>query len=160
MVDVGYLIPQVRLRIGDVNPQSYRYLDEWIRTALIVAIRALGRRWDNKYLVTDGGIVYRNPNYTDFEFPEDPNSPETTIQPKDEYPIILQTAIVLVSGALENLAWNLGSWRDEEIYYSNTEAGRAVSELLRQLRDELDSILKPPQKKLARGTRVTILEAK
>jgi len=157
-VNISYLIPQVRLKVGDINAASYRYLDEWILLALVAAVRSLARRWDSKYLITDEGLISRNNEYLDFEFDEDELDTSTIVQEKDEEPIVLKAAIILVEGDLENSAWNLGSWRDAEIYYSNTESGRIRSGLIAGLKEDLDKILKPPSKRLVKGSKAIILE--
>jgi hypothetical protein len=58
-------------------------------------------------------------------------------------------SILIKTGELENLSWNLGAWRDAEISYSNIEAGRRKDSSLVRDWKELTSILKPPQKRLA-----------
>jgi hypothetical protein len=151
--NVDYLIPYLRLKLGDINPASYRYLDEWIKTSLLLSIRTLGRRWDNKYVVTDSGIVTRNITYIDWEFDESSG----TIQDKDENPILLQAALIILEGSLENSAWDIGSWRDAEISVSNIEQGRLRDGTIIKMQTELDSILKPPIKRLVRSSRRTLI---
>lgn len=153
-VSVDYLIPRLRLRIGDIDSSSYRYLDEWLIISLVSSIRGLERYWGSKYIITEGGYVSRNANYLDFEFPESSG----VIQKKDEEIIIIKAALIILEGSLENSAWNLGSWRDSEIYYSNTESARARGNTISKLQAELDSLIKPPIKRLVIGHRATILE--
>jgi hypothetical protein len=62
-------------------------------------------------------------------------------------------SIIILEGSLENNAWNLGSWRDAEISYSNIESGRVRDLNIKRLWDELMSLITPPTKKLARTTR-------
>ena len=50
-VNIEYLIDSVRLELGDLVPESYRYLDEWILASLIASVRTLSRRWSSKYFV-------------------------------------------------------------------------------------------------------------
>jgi hypothetical protein len=153
-VGVEYLIPYLRLKIGDVNPLTYRYLDEWLKLSLILSVKKLYRYWESKYLITDEGIVSRNENYSHFEF----NDNYGVIQQKDEDIIITMAAIVVLEGSLENSAWSMGSWRDAEISYSNIEQGRLRTETLRNLKAELDSMIKSPMKRLTKGSRASILE--
>lgn len=147
LINVDYLIDQVRVETGDLNPSSYRYLDEWISISLMAAVRSLSRRWSSKYLVTDDGEVSRNTNFPNFEFTEPP-----VIQEKDERPIVIAACIILLEGSLENSAYDISSWRDSELSYSNLEQGRIRTDHLTSLRNELDSILLPPSKRLI-GTR-------
>ncbi len=140
-VDLSYLIPPLRLHIGDRDES--RYTDEWLYTALVASISALQTWWNYKYLVDDDNDAYRNPNSRFL------HSSPPIIQNSDERPIILMASIIIKRGELENMSWNLGSWRDAEISYSNIEGGRAKRESLAQDWDELTKMLKPPQKALA-----------
>jgi hypothetical protein len=153
-VDIVYLIPRLRLRIGDITVATYRYLDEWLVIAIIEAIRSLERYWGSKYICTDAGLVTRNTAYTQFEFAET----QGVIQKKDEYIILLKAALVVLEGSLENSAWTFGSWKDAEISYSNIQGGNIRGDTIKSIKAELDSILKPPTKRLTRGYRATILE--
>lgn len=141
---VNFLVPDVRLRIGDLDATSYRYLDEWIISSLILSIKSLERFWNNKYLIDDLYNVTRNPNIV-FMFDET----DGVIEKRDEYVIILMASLVMLEGSLENNAWNISSWKDAEISYSNLESGRLRNDTVKRLRDELYSYLKPPQKRLA-----------
>lgn len=152
---VEYLLPTLRLRIGDIDETSYRYLDEWLLVALIMSIRSLERYWGSKYIVTEGGYVTRNSEYLNFEFEES----EGVIQRKDEDIIVIKAALIVLEGSLENSAWSIGSWRDAEIAVSNIESGKLRTETLRNLKAELDSLIKAPTKRLTSGSRRGILRA-
>jgi len=151
--NVDYLIPYLRLKIGDTDATAYKYLDDWLKTSLILAVRALGRRWGSKYIITDSGVASRNTTYTDWEFDESTG----TIQDKDENPIILQAALLVLQGSLENSAWNIGSWRDAEISVSNIQQGNLREQTIKNLQAELDSIVRPPSKRLVVSTRRTFI---
>lgn len=129
--DLNYLIPRLRLKLGDLTPSSYKYLDEWLHAALIASVDALQRWWADKYQIDSDDRVYPN------------------IERRDIQPIILMASIILKSGSLENFSWNVGSWRDAEISYSNIEGGSRKSESLQRDWDELMQLLPPPSKKLA-----------
>ena len=154
-INIDYLIPQLRLRIGDTTESTYRYLDEWLKIALIASVRVLQRYWKSKYLIADSGVVTRNLLITTFEFTEEESG---VIQEKDEDIIILKAAIIILEGSLENSAWDFGSWKDNEIAVSSIESGRVRGEILSRLQAELDSLIKPPTKQLAQGYRQSILE--
>lgn len=143
-VNIGYLVPHLRLVLGDINPSGYRYATEWLTIALIAAIKSLGRWWNNRYLVDENDLIYRNPKIA-FSQPEPP-----VILIQDERPVVLMAAIIVLEGSLENSAWNLVSWRDNEIAFSNLEGGRIRDKGLSRLWDELMSLLVPPTKKLAK----------
>ena len=142
-VNLSYLIPRLRLHIGDIDADNYRHLDEWLRLSLVVSVETLQKWWNYKYLIDENNDVYRNPNIRFL------HSQPPVIERGDIKPIILMASIVIKQGDLENLSWNVGSWRDAEISYSNIEASRRQNELIKQDWEELTSILKPPQKRLA-----------
>jgi len=148
------LIPFVRLRVGDLNPSSYRYLDSWIRTALVASIDKLTKWWNYKYLLDSNFNAYRNSNYLSFTYDE---SIYGVIEPGDKDVLILMATIILLEGSLENSAWNFHSWRDAEISYSNLEQSRTRNEILSKLWDELYNTLKPPVKKLARSRKQRVI---
>jgi len=142
------LISFVRLRIGDLTT-PYRYLDSWIRTALVAGVDKLSKWLNFKYLLDSNFNIYRNPSAMGvFIFPEDTFG---IIEPGDKDAIILIASIILLEGSLENSAWNFQSWRDSEISYSNLEQSRTRNDILKSLWDELYKTLKPPTKKLARA---------
>lgn len=143
-VSLNYLIPRLRLNLGDTDATSQRYLDEWLRLALVASIESLQKWWNYKYLVEDDDDVYRNPNITTFLHAQPP-----VIERGDIRPIVLMASIVLKSGDLQNMSWNVGAWRDAEISYSNIEASRRKGSMIEGDWDELKSILKPPQKRLS-----------
>lgn len=153
-VSIEYLLPALRVRIGDTNSASYRYLDEWLVVALVASVRSLERYWGSKYLITEGGVVTRNSGYTNFEFEES----NGVIQTKDEDIIILKTALIVLEGSLENSAWSIGSWKDAEISYSNIQSGNLRGDTIKNLKAELAELIKSPSKRLTRGGRQSILE--
>lgn len=142
---LDYLIPYVRLNIGDTNPAAYRYTDEWITVSLVAAVKTLGAWWRNKYLLTAENLVYRNT-----EIIEEAADGESVIMSADERPIVLMASIVMLQGSLENSAWNIASWKDAEISYSNLEGGKLRNSNLGRLWDELQYLMLPPTKRLAR----------
>lgn len=142
-INLSFMIPRLRLHLGDTDASAYRYLDEWLRLSLAASIETLQPWWDFKYLINEGDDVYRNPSELFYQ------GEPPVIQRADIRPIILMASIILKSGQLENFSWNLGSWRDAEISFSNIEASRRKGDLLEQDWNELKSILKPPQKRLA-----------
>lgn len=145
---VEYLIPLLRLYIGDTNPLSYRYLDEWLKISLLTSIKSLERWWSNRYLVDiDTQSVSRNSTST-FTLDEPP-----VIMTGDEMPIIIMASIIIKSGSLENNSWNVSTWRDAEYYVSNVEGGRNKEFSVKQDWDRLLMYLKPPQKRLNVGAR-------
>ncbi len=151
-INIDYLIDQVRLEIGDLDPVKYRYLDEWIVLSLIVAVRTLSRRWESKYKITNDGEISRNVNTITFEFTE---LEDGIVQQKDERLIVVQAALIMLEGSLESSAWNIGSWRDAELSVSNIESGKLRSDHISSLHNELDSVLKPAGKRLMKSKKNT-----
>jgi hypothetical protein len=146
-VGVDYLIPYLRLRIGDTNPETYRYADAWLHNAMIMGLKYLDRWWDGRYKVNDFGIVSRN----DWIWYDTTIDKEGVIEKRDEPLIVLMAAIVILEGSLENSAWSTASWKDAEISFSNIEGGRVRDSHVKRLWDELNSYLLPPTKRLARA---------
>lgn len=142
-VNLSYLIPRLRLHIGDIDSTAYRHLDEWLRLALITSIESLQTWWNYKYLINEDDDVYRNTTRR-FLHSEPP-----VVERGDIKPVILMAAIIIKTGDLENLSWNVGAWRDAEISYSNIEASRRKDVTIERDWRELTNILKPPQKRLA-----------
>jgi len=133
--DIDALLPQLRLYLGDIT-EPFRYTTPTLRSAVIFAIKVLMRKWRSKYKIDSVGTVTRNPNYT-FEFAAPP-----TIQYYDEPPIIVQAAIVLKSGIMQEASWQVGSWRDDEIQVSNIEANKARDKSLERDIEWLDKYFK------------------
>lgn len=154
-INLDYLIPALRLHLGDTDPATYRYLDEWLRVALVSAVKALSRWWGDRYIVDPTTYdVSRNPDYLDFLY-EEPN----VIQDRDERPVILMASILVKGGQLESNSWGVGSWKDAEISVSTIESSRAKQFGLGMDWDELQLYLRPPTKRLFSGYRVSIPDA-
>jgi hypothetical protein len=143
--NLDYLIIYLRLHLGDIDSSSYRFLDSWLRTSLVFSVKALQRWWNHRYLVSTDYNVSRNSNHT-FLFPEPP-----IIQNSDEKSIVLMASIIIKGGSLESNSWNVGSWKDHEISYSNIEGNRAKTKSLMSDWEELTTMMTPPNKRLAQA---------
>lgn len=144
--NLDYLLPHLRFKLGDIDSTNYRYLDEWLLLALVGAIESLATRWNFKYLLEISGTtydVYRNPSIP-FQLPSPP-----IVQQGDERPIVLMAAIMVKEGSMENASWSFGSWRDQEIYYSNIESSKAKDISLQRDLEELESIVGKARDRLA-----------
>lgn len=141
--NMDYLLPSLRLHLGDTNSDSYRYIDSWLRRALVNSIISLQSWWSSRYLIDGDYNIYRNTVFI-FEYQEPP-----ILQQKDERPVILMAAIIIKEGSLESSSWGVSSWRDAEISYSNIASGSLRDKSLMRDWDELQNLLKPPQKRLA-----------
>lgn len=149
--DLDYLIPDLRWKLGDINPASYRYMDEWLRVSLVAALKSLQRWWGIRYLIDDTTYVVTRYSGSTFVFDEPP-----VIQQQDETPIVLMAAIITKDGSLENASWSIASWRDAEVSVSNLESGRLKESSLNRLWDELMFYIQPPTKKLTGIVRTSI----
>jgi hypothetical protein len=143
VTNLDYLIDWLRLHLGDTEPASYRYTDEWLRTSLVMSVKALMKWWNYKYLIDDDNNVERNSNYT-YLFASPP-----IVERGDERAIILMASIIIKEGSLEDASWSIGSWRDAEIAYSNIEGSRAKSSSIQRDFEELNGMMSPPKKRLA-----------
>jgi len=99
--------------------------------------------WNYKYLLDNDNNVYRNTRST-YLFPSPP-----IIERGDERAIILMSSIIMKEGSLENSSYDMGSWRDAEIAYSNIESSKAKQLSLQKDIEELKSIITPPSRRLA-----------
>lgn len=148
---LDYLIDQLRVHLNDVNPADYEYSTEYLRSALVYGLRALGYRWNHRYLI-DGTtyIVSRNTlsSYR-FMFTDPP-----PVQAPDEIIIVLQASIMIKMGRNRASSANVASWRDDEISYSNIASGRAMSEDLQGDIDWLNMLM--PKKRLYGAARQSL----
>jgi len=135
------LILPLRVQIGDTDAEP-SLSDEYLHMILRESISVLMNRWNDRYYVTNDGVVLRNSNY-DFDWSSPP-----VIQHKDRRPIVLQSSILIKGGAKFSESGSAVRWRDEEISYSNIESARQRSSTLNDDIIELESIL--PTKKLAK----------
>lgn len=144
--NLDYLIDILRLHLYDIDPSSYRYEDDWLLTALVASVKSLMKWWNNKYLIDTSNNVTRNSNWdsSDYAFTSPP-----IVETGDERAIVLMASIIIKRGTLENNAWDYGSWRDDEIAYSNIEGAKQKKGSLKDDWDELTSLVTPPTKKLA-----------
>lgn len=115
--DIDYLIPALRYYLGDQD--TLRYSTDTLRQAIIFSVRALMRRWSDRYTIDSDGNVTRTTAIT-FNSTSPP-----AIQYRDEPPIIIQAAIFIKSGSLQDSSWQVASWRDDEIAVSNIQADRS-----------------------------------
>jgi len=146
VTNLDYLITSLRLHLGDIDSGNYKYTDAWLRTSLVTAVKNLQTWWNHRYLIDTDNNALRNPNVSTFLFPNPP-----VIQNSDEDPIILMASLIIKGGSLESNSWNVGSWKDHEISYSNIEGSRAKTDSRRNDWVALTMLLTPPTKKLARS---------
>lgn len=159
--DLDYLMGSLRVHLGDLN-SPYTYSDGFLRKALIDGFKALGKRWQRRYTIVASGymvasgydygyyLVSRTSNYS-FAEAEPP-----VILLEDERAVVLSASIAIKRGQLQNMAANLGSWKDDEISQSNIESGKAVQLSLTLDVDELEMLLPSRSRKLAKASKQSL----
>lgn len=167
--DLDYLIGPLRAHLGDVQ-SPFTFSDALLRRTLVDAVKALSHRWQFRYKIsaagtigelnyTASGIDYNyysvSRNTTKYTFID---TEPPVIQISDERAIILQASIIIKSGNLHASSANssFGSWRDDELSYSNIESGKSFQTSLSDDRLELDSLLPSRARKLARTDRQSL----
>lgn len=123
--DLDYLIDDLRLHLGDLTT-PYTFEDTTLRHALVMACKILAKRWRNRYKLDSDYAVTRN---SSGDFAE---SSPPVIEYADEAAFILQAAILLKSAELRDSVWDIQSWKDDEVSYSNIQAGRSAGDLIGQ----------------------------
>lgn len=149
VLNIDYLLPVLRMHLGDTDPLTYRYVDGWLRVALVSGIKSLQRWWGDRYLINyTTNDVERGTSYT-FLYEDPP-----IIQDVDERPIILMSAILVKTGQLESNSWNVGSWKDAEIAVSNIEGNKAKMFGANMDWEELKMYILPPTRRLSNALRI------
>lgn len=128
---LDYLIPDLRIHLGD-SDLPYKYETDHLRHTLVIACKILMKKWRNRYIINATYQVSRNAGVTF----EDTSPP--IIQYSDEHAFILQASIMVKSAVLQDSAWDIASWRDDEISYSNIAGGAALKKSLQDDIDELE----------------------
>lgn len=147
--NLDYLIEDLRLHLYDIDPSSYRYEDDWLLTALVASVKALMPWWNDKYVIDSNNNISRNTSDSQWKAGDYRYTSPPILQRVDERPVILMASIIIKRGTLENNAWDYGSWRDDEIQYSNIEGAKQKKGSLMDDWNELTDYLTPPTKKLA-----------
>lgn len=148
--NIDYLITALRLHLND-ETEPYTFTDTVLRTRLVYAVKALMPRWNNKYLINeDTNYVERNPHVT-YLFADPP-----LVQHQDERPIVLQASIDVKNSLIYTSSWNIGSWKDDEVSYSNIEGSKSVNESLNRDIEELKALLPDARKRLAQPSKQSL----
>ena len=125
-----YLIDDFRIHLGDYT-EPYSYSDTVVLQVLNMACKYLKKKWGNRYTIDSAGLVSRNSLVT-FNDAEPP-----VIEVADEVAFILQASIILKSADIRNSIWDIGSWRDDEISFSNIASSNAYE---RSLMHDIDAL--------------------
>ena len=114
---LDYLIDDLRLYLGDIS-KPYTFNDTDLRHALVMGVKALMKEWRNRYSIDSNYTVTRNSNS---KFAD---SSPPVIETADEFIIVVQAAIIIKGAQMKDSVWDLATWRDDEISYSNLESGK------------------------------------
>lgn len=117
--DVDFLIEDERFYLGDVTV-PYRYANNHLRHGLVMACKSLMKKWRNRYSINASYVISRSPTAEFYEL-----SPPI-IERADEVAFILQASIIIKTAELQDTSWDIASWRDDEIAYSNIAGGGAL----------------------------------
>lgn len=180
--NVEYLIPDVRLRIGDLD--GTRYSNTIVRSAIVGGIKYLQARWVNRYMVyTDETLVSPQPadvpaNYIYATTPvgnylipsglvpgDIYRNPTATfadtsaavIAQIDETPIIAAAVMVLSRTQLASSAASFVNWSDGEYSYSNVSSSNILAKLYADSLSELNAYFKTSRAKPMRDNLPTML---
>lgn len=171
--NLDYLISPTQLYVGDTAENVYSY--SIIRTALVYGVKALQKRWNNRYFVYASGMavdsthimtpdgeitvtslpnvndVFRNSYNQTFS-----SSSPPIIDQTDETPIILSAAIILRRMALTSNVSALGSWSTPDLSFSNIQGSKQVMALLAEDQKALDAFF---AQRLAHPQKDSIIES-
>lgn len=115
--DLDFMINDLRFYLGDIAvPQ--RYEDTHLRHSLVMACKALMKKWRNRYSINASYSISRSPTAEFYELQP------PIIERADERAFILQASIIVKSADITNTASSIGSWRDDEIAYSNIASAK------------------------------------
>lgn len=153
--NLDYLIPNVRIRFGDLTGATYS--DTIIRTALVNSVGFLQPRWQSKYQIyrdsimvdpqpdtvpsgyilanTSNGQTYIPDGLTEGDVFRNPyviftQPSPPVIQSEDEEAIVLGAVYLLRSVQISSSLTGFVSWSTEDIRYSNLGSQRGLSDLL------------------------------
>jgi hypothetical protein len=134
-VDIRYLLPDLRVFLYDIT-SPYTYTDETLDSILLAAVKVLGRRWHNRYVPTTDYNVQRSTTLT-YSTTEPP-----VVEAGDEAVILLQAVIILKTAHAYDSVWDVVSWKDDEIAYSNIQGARSRDDSISRDLTELELLLK------------------
>lgn len=123
VTSLDYMIEDLRFYLGDVIV-PYRYADSHLRHALVMACKALMKKWRNRYTINTSYTVSRSSTAEFYELVP------PTVERADEIAFILQGSIIIKTAELQDTSWDIASWRDDEIAYSNIAGGGALKRSL------------------------------
>jgi len=167
ITNIDYLIPDVRLRVGDLDGTVFS--DTVVRTALINGVKFLQSKWHSRYQVyasgmrvepqpsdVPAGYVYvglsEGYNYIPSglsindvfrnPFITFTDTSSAVIVQEDEYPITLAALLFLQQSTLSAAQSAFVNWSDGEYSYSNVASSKIMSDLSTGVWAELNAYFK------------------
>jgi hypothetical protein len=134
-VDVRYLLGDFRVFLYDIT-SPFTYTDETLSSVLLSAVKILGRKWHNRYIPTTEYNIQRNTSIT-----YNANEPPV-IEASDEAVILLQAVIILKTAHAYDSVWDVASWKDDEISFSNIQSAKSRDDSIVRDLAELEKLLK------------------
>lgn len=132
---LDFLIPELRIMLNDISPVP-KYQDNYLRAVLVHALKNLGRRWNNRYLINTQYVVSRNDEIVSYGV-----DPPPIIEQGDQYIICLAATILVKKAQIYDTSWDVSSWKDDEISYSNIQAAKERDTSLKHDLEELERLL-------------------
>lgn len=135
MSDLAFLVDSLRNYLGDYS-SPYRFTDESLEISLSTSLNMLLNRFNFKYTIDEDGAITRTTGAT-FKLDSPP-----VIEYPDQAAIIVQGAIVIKTATVWDASWDVASWRDDEVSYSNIQGARSRDQSITNDIKLLDDILK------------------
>jgi len=135
MSDLTFLVESLRNYIGDIS-SPYRFTDDELEVGLYTGLDMLLSRLRFKYTIDESDAITRTSGSKFYQ-----DSPPV-IEHADQACIIVQAAIVLKSASAWDASWDVASWKDDEISYSNIQGARSKDQSIANDLKLLDDLLK------------------
>jgi len=135
MSDLATLVGSLRNYLGD-SDTPYRFDAEELETSLDTALYMLLRRLNFKYTMDTSGTITRTSGAT-FKVDSPP-----VVEFADQAAIIIQAAIITKSASAWDSSWDVASWKDDEISYSNIQGARSKDQSIATDLQLLEDVLK------------------
>ena len=145
--NISYLIPPLRLHIGDVNGDTFS--DTILLTALVNGVKMIASRWSNKYQIYASGIdtacIGYTPNVNDvyrgctFAFT---TIPPPIVEQQDEIAIVLAASILARRSVITSSVTVFNNWSTPDLSFSNVQASKTIMDLLQTDQNMLDAFFK------------------
>lgn len=166
--NLDYLIPDVRLRVGDIDGTLFS--DNLIRTGLVSSVKYLQHLWGDRYLIYTSGIISSGTivnvpqgtcdlGYTPNEYDVIRNCyavfesvPPPILDQDDEQAIVIAAGMLVRRSVIQSSTTAFTNWTTPDLSISNIQSAKMLTEMLKMDKEELDSFFK---RRLARPVKST-----